>query len=74
MKNFPGQAKSLTGNFIFSLGNLEKMKKLRKSQEFKHFPKKNATYRASGNFIFQAIYDQKHFFSNIYGLRCFFKD
>ena len=39
MKKFPGQGKS--GNFIFSQGNLEKMKKSQgKVREFKHFPKK----------------------------------
>ena len=78
--------KSSSGNFIFSQGNLEKMKKNHgKVREFHNFPQKLLVNKLVENLFFihckqykkrnvsehklQAIYVQKHSFSNIYVLR-----
>ena len=60
------QVREKSGNFIFSQGNLEKMKKvMEKSGKIKVFPKKLLVNRwASGNFIFhklQAIIEAEFF-------------
>ena len=75
MKKF--QVREKSGNFTFSQGNLEIMKKVReKSGNFKLF-KNVESQHVSENYIFyklQAVYIQKQSFSNIFGLRFFFKD
>ena len=81
------QVREKSGNFIFSQGSLEKMKKvMEKSGNFKNFKKKllvnwllvfhklQAMRRNVSLHKLQAIYVQKHSFSNIYGLRFLFKD
>ena len=58
-----GKSPEKSGNFIFSRGNFDKMKKVR---EFQNFPKKLQVNRL---FIFhklQTDYLQKHPFSDIY--------
>ena len=85
MKKFPGQGK--VSELHFQSGKFKKHGKVR---EFQNFPKKllvNRLLEISVSIIckqyskrnvsehkLQAIYIQKHSFSNIYGLRFFFKD
>ena len=82
MKNFPGQGK--VRELHLQSGKFKKMKKvMEKLGNFKIFLKRMLVKQASGNFSFhnlqailekEAIYVQKYSFSNIYGLRFFFKD
>ena len=88
MKNLIFQVREKSVNYIFSQGNLKK--KNEKVREFQNFPKKmlvNGLLEILVSIIckqyykrnvsehkLQAIYVQKHSFSNIYGLRFFFKD
>ena len=76
MKNFPCQGK--VRELHFQTGKFRKNEKSRgKVREFQNFLKKMLVNRLLENFIFhnlQAIYVQKHSFSNIYGLIFFFID
>ena len=90
MKKFPGQGKVRELHFQSGKFKKKMKKSHEKVREFQNFPKKmllNRLLEILASIIckqyykrnvsehkLQAIYVQKHSYSNIYGLRFFFKD